>query len=50
VVERKKRSLEELARTMLNETSLSKYFQIDVVNTTSYVLSVDKANFKENTL
>jgi len=39
VVERKNRSLEELSRTMLNETSLPKYFWADVVNTASYVLN-----------
>ena len=39
VVERKNRSLEELARTMLNENSLPKYFWADVVNTTCYVLN-----------
>jgi len=39
VVERKNKSLEELARTMLNETSLTKYFWADAVNTTSYVLN-----------
>jgi len=39
VVERKNRSLEELAKTMLNETSLPKYFWADVVNTTSYVIN-----------
>jgi len=39
VAERKNKSLEELARTMLNETSLPKYFWADVVNTTSYVLN-----------
>jgi len=39
VVERKNRSMEELTRTLLNETNLSKYFLVDVVNTTSYVLS-----------
>jgi len=39
VVERKKRSLEELARTMLNENSLPKYFWADVVNTACYVLN-----------
>jgi len=38
VVERKDRSLEELVRTMLNETLLPKYFWADVINTTSYVL------------
>ena len=39
VVERKNRSLEELARTMLNENSLPKYFWADAVNTTCYVLN-----------
>ena len=39
VIERKNRSPEELARTMLNETLLSKYFWVDAVNTTSYVLN-----------
>ena len=33
VVERKNRSLEKLARTMLSESSLPKYFWVDVVNT-----------------
>ena len=33
VVERKNKSLEELARTMLNENSLPKYFWADAVNT-----------------
>jgi len=39
VVERKNISLEELASTMLNKTSLPKYFWADAVNTTSYVLN-----------
>jgi len=39
VVERKNRPLEELARTMLNETELPKYFWADVVSTTCYVLN-----------
>ena len=39
VVERKNRSLEELARTMLNENSLPKYFCADVVNIAYYVLN-----------
>jgi len=39
VVERKNRSLEKLARTMLNENSLPKYFWADAVNTASYVLN-----------
>jgi len=39
VVERKNRSLEELARTMLNENSLPKYFWADAVKTSCYVLN-----------
>jgi len=39
VVERKNRSLEELARTLLNETNLPKYFWADTVSTTCYVLN-----------
>ena len=39
MVERKNESLEKLAKTMLNETSLPKYFWVDVVNTASYVLN-----------
>jgi len=39
VVERKNRSLEELARTMLNETGFPKYFWADAVSTTCYVLN-----------
>ena len=39
MVERKNRSLEELARNMLNETSWPKYFWGNVINTTSYVLN-----------
>ena len=37
IVERKNRALEELLRTLLNETNLPKYFLNDVVNITSYV-------------
>nr|KYP59539.1 Retrovirus-related Pol polyprotein from transposon TNT 1-94 [Cajanus cajan]KYP59550.1 Retrovirus-related Pol polyprotein from transposon TNT 1-94 [Cajanus cajan] len=37
VVERKNRSLEELARTMLNETNLPKYFWADAINTACHV-------------
>src|ERR1044072_4976650 len=36
-VERNIRSLEELARTMLNETNFPKYFWADVVSTACYV-------------
>ena len=39
VVERKNRSLEELARTMLNESSLPKYFWADAVSTSCYVMN-----------
>ena len=39
VVERKNRSQKELARTMLNESNLSKYFCTDAVYTTFYVLN-----------
>jgi len=35
----KNRSLEELARTLLNETYLPKYFWVDAVSTTFYVLN-----------
>jgi len=39
VVERKNRSLEDLARTMLSESSLPKYFLVDVVSTSCYVMN-----------
>ena len=39
MVERKNRSLKELARTMLNESSLPKYLWDDIVYTASYVLN-----------
>ena len=39
VVERKNRSLEELAKTILNDNSLPKYFWADAVSTTCYVLN-----------
>ena len=39
VVERKNRALKEIARTLLNETNLPKYFWVDVVNTACYVLN-----------
>jgi len=38
-VERKNRSLEELARTLLNATDLPKYLWADAVSTTCYVLN-----------
>jgi len=39
VVERKNRSLEEMARMMLNETGLPKYFWADACSTACYVLN-----------
>jgi len=39
VVERKNSSLEELARTMLNDNSLPKYFGADAVSTTCHILN-----------
>jgi len=39
IVERKNRSLEELARTLLNATDLPKYLWADIVSTTCYVLN-----------
>ena len=39
VVERKNRSLEEGARTLLNETRLPKYFWADAVHTICYTLN-----------
>jgi len=39
VVERKNRSLEELARTLLNATDLPKYLWVDAISTACYVLN-----------
>ena len=39
VVERKNRTLQEIARTMLCENSLPKQFLAEVVNTACYVLN-----------
>ena len=39
VVERKNRTLQEMARTMLNENNLPKYFWTEAVNTSCYVLN-----------
>ncbi|KAH9717278.1 hypothetical protein KPL71_021758 [Citrus sinensis] len=39
VVERKNRSIQEMASTMLNENSLPKYFWAEAVNTACYVLN-----------
>ena len=38
-MERKNHSLEELARTLLNDSNLPKYFWADAMNTTCYVLN-----------
>jgi len=38
-MERKNRSLEELARTILSESCLPKYFCVDAVNTTCSVMN-----------
>jgi len=38
-VERKNTALEEIGRTLLNETNLSKYFWADAMNIASYVLN-----------
>ena len=40
VVERKNRTLHEMARTMLNENGLSKYFWAEAVNTACYVVNM----------
>jgi len=39
VVERKNRALEQIARTLLNETNLPKYFWADAINTVCYVMN-----------
>lgn len=39
VVERKNRALQEMTSTMLNEHKLPKYFWVDAVNTSTYVLN-----------
>ena len=39
VVESKNRSLEEMARTLLNDTNLPKYFWAEVVNTACYIMN-----------
>jgi len=39
VVERKNRSLEELARTMLNDNSLPKYFWVDAISIAYHMLN-----------
>jgi hypothetical protein len=39
VVERKNRTLEEMARTMLIENGLAKHYWAEAANTTNYVLN-----------
>ena len=39
VVEKKNRTLEEIARTMLCENFLQKYFWAEVVNTTCFIIN-----------
>ena len=39
VVERKNRTLEEMARTMLCESNLPRYFWAKVINTACYILN-----------
>ena len=39
VVERKNRTIQEMARTMLNENGLPKYFWAEAVNTACYVVN-----------
>ena len=39
VVERKNRTLQEMARTILNENNLPKYFWAEAINTSCYVLN-----------
>jgi len=52
VVERKNRSLEELARTLLNENNLPKYFWADEVSIANYVLNrvLIRSILKKNSL
>lgn len=39
VVERKNRTLQEMARTLLNDSKIEKYFWAEVVNTACYILN-----------
>ena len=39
VVERKNRSIQEMARTMLNKNALPKYLWVEAINTACYVLN-----------
>ena len=40
VVERRNRTLQEMARTMLLKNSLPTYFWVEAVNTTCYILNI----------
>ena len=51
MVERKNRTLEETARTMLIENGLAKHYWAEAVNTKIYVLNRSHStHFKENPL
>jgi len=39
VVERKNKTLQEMARTMLNESNVEEYFWAEVINTSCYILN-----------
>ncbi|KAK2388390.1 putative mitochondrial protein [Trifolium repens] len=39
VVERKNRTLQEMARTMINESNVEKYFWAEAINTSCYILN-----------
>ena len=39
VVERKNRTLQEMARTMLNDSGIEKYFWAEAVNTACYIIN-----------
>ena len=50
VVERKNRTLQEMARTMLNESNVEKYFWAEAINTSCYILNrVTIRNFLNKT-
>jgi len=39
VVERKNRTLQEMARTMINESNVEKYFWAEAINTSCYIIN-----------
>ena len=39
VVERKNRTLQEMARTMINESNIEKYFWAEAINTSCYIIN-----------